>query len=79
MRVVLARLNLPWACGEARFQSRTVLSRELETKVSLDGHRDREVTGAVWPLKYRRYWLSWVDRYRIVSSDFVDAYTTDWE
>jgi hypothetical protein len=50
-----------------------VLSREQERKVSDDGHRDMEVTVSVWPLKYRIYELSWVERYRIVSSTFVLA------
>ena len=39
-----------------------MLSREQERKVSEEGQREREVTGAVWPLKYRRKTLSCVER-----------------
>ncbi len=54
----VARLSRACGDGDARSQSRIVLSREQERKVSELGHTVRVVTGAVWPLKYRRNALS---------------------
>ncbi len=41
------------ACGEGEEsdQRRTVLSREVDMKVSADGQRHSDVTGWVWPRK----------------------------
>lgn len=50
-----------------------MLSAEQEMKVSDEGHSDMEVTVSSWPLKYRMYELSCVERKRRVSSTFVLA------
>lgn len=47
----MLRFRRAVALEDERSQSRTVLSREQERKVSLLGQRVRVVTGAEWPLK----------------------------